>query len=109
MNNSTKTSYESNLYISEKQPVIHLDPIFVYPDGVEEKIEKIRGNIIETMPKEKSFISKYGSEIAGTLFATETRIKLEGYNMEITLWQQLKIKHQAYTININSIISNRIL
>ena len=29
--------------------------------------------------------------------------------MEITLWQQLKIKHQAYTININSIISNRIL
>ena len=105
MNNSTKTSYESNLYISEKQPVIHLDPIFVYPDGVEEKIEKIRGNI----PKEKSFISKYGSEIAGTLFATETRIKLEGYNMEITLWQQLKIKHQAYTININSIISNRIL
>lgn len=84
MNNSTKTSYESNLYISEKQPVIHLDPIFVYPDSVE---EKIRGNIIETMPKEKSFISKYGSEIAGTLFATETRIKLEGYNMEITLWQ----------------------
>lgn len=40
MNNSTKTSYESNLYISEKQSVIHLDPIFVYPDGVEEKIEK---------------------------------------------------------------------
>lgn len=106
MNNSTKTSYESNLYISKKQSVIHLDPIFVYPDSVE---EKIRGNIIETMPKEKSFISKYGSEIAGILFATETRIKLEGYNMEITLWQQLKIKHQAYTININSIISNRIL
>lgn len=40
MNNSTKYSYESNLYISKKQSVIHLDPIFVYPDSVKEKIEK---------------------------------------------------------------------